>query len=175
MWAVLLSWEGNECNQNETESTAFGNHQVNLIWKMLAQVEKKVDCFVLFFELTQEEIVVSVFQSVEFHWTVLLLCLLRGLCCSAFLFKRCWIQVRQRARPGHRSHCFLLQKLLSDCDCDCERHLISQCYDVSTCVYEAGMSWLCVKSSYSWVVLLYIINLVKFLNVTPDKCQHDYD
>lgn len=30
-------------------------------------------------------------------------------------------------------------------------------------------------SSYSWVVLLYIINLVKFLNVTPDKCQHDYD
>lgn len=153
MRAVLLSWEGNECNQNETESTAFGNHQVYLIWKMLAQVEKKVDCFVLFFGLTQEEIVVSVFQSVEFHWTVLLLCLLRGLCCSAFLFKRCWIQVRQRARPGHRSRCFLLQKLLSDCDC--ERHLISQCYDVSTCVYEAGMSWVPIVGLCYCILLIW--------------------
>lgn len=104
---------------------------------MLAQVEKKVDCFVLFCFLDlHKKRLLSVFSSLWNSTELSFYCV----CCGAYValhFSLKGVGFKSGNVLGQVTG-FLLQKLLSDCDCD--RHLISQCYDVSTCVYEAGMS-----------------------------------
>lgn len=140
---------------------------------MLAQVEKKVDCFVLFCFLDlHKKRLLSVFSSLWNSTELSFYCV----CCGAYValhfslkgvgFKSGNVlgQVTGLAVFFFRNSCLIVTVIV----------ILS----VSVMMYpHVFMRLGChdYVSSHNWVVLLYIINLVKFLNVTPDKCQHDYD